>query len=173
MNNSDNLSARHPKAYVSTIGITQLHLRNPYAAAFWSLAFPGFGHILTHKYIEGILLFLLEILINLEANVNLAILYSFTGRFQLAKSVIHKEWILLYVPTYMFAIWDSFRAAVTINNIYKLACREDAEINPIKIDGMGFNYLDKRSPWVAAAWTALMPGTGQLYLHRIVNAFLY
>jgi hypothetical protein len=44
-------------------------------------------------------------------------------------------------------------------------------IDHISIDGMGINYLDKRNPWVAAAWTALTPGAGQLYLHRVITAF--
>lgn len=165
------MNERHPRAYVSTIGITQLHLRNPFVVAFWSAMFPGLGHILINKNIIGTVLFIWEVFINLESNVNLAILYSFTGRFEMAKSVMHKEWLLLYLPTYMFAIWDSYRATVTINNLYKLACREDTIITPLRINGMGFNNLDKRSPFIAAAWTALMPGAGQLYLHRIIAAF--
>ncbi|MCM0647855.1 hypothetical protein NBE98_05625 [Clostridium swellfunianum] len=162
---------RRPRAYVSTVGITQLHLRNPFIVSFWSIMFPGLGHILINKHIRGTVLFLWEVFINLKSNVNLAILYSFTGRFEMAKGVMHKEWALLYLPTFMFAIWDSYRSTITINNIYRLAAREDCPITPIKFNGMGFNYLDKRSPWVAAAWTALTPGAGQLYLHRIVTAF--
>lgn len=165
------MNERRPKAYISTLGITQLHLRNPLVVAFWSVMFPGLGHILINKNIIGSVLFIWEIFINLVSNVNLAILYSFTGRFELAKNAMHKEWMLLYLPTYMFAIWDSYRSTVTLNITYKLAAREDCMIDLIRIDGIGINYLDKRSPWVAAAWTALTPGAGQLYLHRVITAF--
>lgn len=169
--NFDNSHPRHPRAYVNTLSIIQLHYRSPFVVAFWSIMFPGFGHILISKYITGIFLFLWEVFINFKSNVNLAILYSFTGQFEIAKNVIHTDWILLYLPTYMFAIWDSFRSTATINNLYKLSQREDVSIHPMKFHSLGLNYIDKRSPWVAAAWSALSPGTGQLYLHKLVDAF--
>lgn len=168
---SENSSPRRQIAYLSPLGITQLHLRNPFVVAFWSAMFPGVGHMLLSKYIRGVLLFVWEIFVNMGSNVNLAILYSFTGRFELAKQIMHKEWLLLYLPTYVFAIWDSYRTTVTTNNLYKLAAREDAEISTLKIGSLGYNYLDKRNPWLSAAWSFLMPGTGQLYLHRLVGAF--
>jgi hypothetical protein len=168
---SEKQSPRRQIASVTTIGITQLHLKNPLVVAFWSAMFPGFGHMLLSKYIRGFLLFIWEVFVNLDSNVNLAILYSFTGRFELAKQVINKEWMLLYLPTYVFAIWDSYRTTVTTNNLYKLAASEDAEVSTLKMGAMGYNYLDKRNPWLSAAWSFLMPGTGQLYLHRLVGAF--
>lgn len=169
--NSDNTQVRRHRAYVSTTGLIQLHLRNPLVVAFWAAMFPGLGHMLLSKYIRGFMLFIWEVLINLESHINLAILYSFTGRFEMAKSVINKEWILLYLPTYMFAIWDSYRSTVALNNLYRLSEREDAPIPVMNIGSLGVNYLDKRVPWIAAAWTALMPGAGQLYLQRLVGAF--
>jgi hypothetical protein len=165
------MNVRTPRAYVSTLGITQLHHRNPLVVAFWSAMFPGLGHMLINKNIIGSVLFIWEVFINLQSNVNLAILYSFTGKFEMARNIVHKEWVLLYLPTYIFAIWDSYRSTATINTLFTLAAREDAIINTISIDGIGINYLDKRSPFIAAAWTALMPGAGQLYLHRIITAF--
>ena len=65
MNNytNDN-TARRYKAHVSTVGTTQLHLRNPYIIAWWSAAFPGFGHLLLSKYLRGYSLFIWEILVN-------------------------------------------------------------------------------------------------------------
>lgn len=45
MNNytNDN-TARRYSAHISIMGTTQIHLRNPYIIAWWSAAFPGFGH---------------------------------------------------------------------------------------------------------------------------------
>lgn len=100
----------------------------------------------------------------------MAILYSFTGRFEMAKQVLDKRWMLLYMSTYIFAIWDSYRTTVDLNHQYILAAREDAEIKPFKLSALEINYLDKRKPWVAASWSVLMPGAGQLYIHRIVTA---
>lgn len=163
-------SARRTVAYVSLLGTTQLHLRNPFVIAFWSIAFPGLGHLLLSKYLRGFVLFLWEVFINYKAHINLLILYSFIGDFEKAKQVVDIEWMTLYVPTYIFAIWDSYRTTVDLNNSYRLAAREDAEIKPFKIGALEINYLDKRTPWVSAIWSLLIPGSGQLYIHRIVTA---
>lgn len=168
MNNSS--SSRRQVAYVSTLGTTQLHLRNPYIIAWWSAAFPGLGHMLLSKYLRGFMLFVWEVIVNLNANVNLAIFYTFTGRFEMAKEVLDKRWLLLYCAIYIFSIWDSYRTTIDINNNYTLAAREDAWIMSFKLSSMEFNYLDKRSPLVSASWSMLMPGAGQLYIHRIVTA---
>jgi hypothetical protein len=163
-------SARRAVAYLSLLGTTQLHLRNPFVIAAWSVLFPGMGHLLLSKYFRGFLLFLWEVFINYKAHINLLILYSFTGDFEKAKSVVDLQWMTLYVPTYIFAIWDSYRTTVDMNHAYMLAAREDAQIKPFKLGSMEVNYLDKRNPWVSAVWSLLVPGSGQLYIHRLVTA---
>ncbi len=165
-----NKNSRRQIAYISILGTTQLHLRNPYIIAWWSAAFPGMGHLLLSKYIRGFLLFIFEITVNLKAHINTAIFYSFTGKFDSAKSVLDKRWLILYCSLYIFAVWDSYRTTVDINNNFILAAREDSQISNFKLSSLEFNYLDKRSPLVSAIWSLLMPGTGQLYIHRIVMA---
>jgi hypothetical protein len=164
-------SARWAVAYISLLGITQLHLRNPFVVAAWSLVFPGTGHLLLSKYLQGFLLFIWEVFVNYKAHINLLILYSFIGDFEKAKAVVDIRWMSLYVPTYIFAIWDSYRTTIDLNHAYMLAAREDAEIKPFKISEIEINYLDKRIPWVATVWSFLVPGAGQLYLHRLITAF--
>ena len=166
-------TTRGKRAYVSLSGTTTLHLRNPYVIASWSAAFPGLGHLLLSKYVTGFLLFLWEVFINYQAHVNLAILYSLTGKIEMAKQIININWALLYIPTYIFAIYDSYRATVDINNVFILAVREDAEVVPFKIGALEITFLDKKTPWVAAMWSLLSPGAGQVYIHRtIVAVFL-
>jgi hypothetical protein len=55
--------------------------------------------------------------------------------------------------------------------MYVLAKRENAYFSPFIIGFIEINYLDKRSPRVALLWSVLMPGMGQLYIHRIITAF--
>lgn len=163
-------SVRRYIAYISTLGTTELHLRNPFVIAWWSLAFPGLGHLLLSKYLRGYLLFIWELFVNTNAHINLAILYSFTGRFQMAKDVLDINWVLLYIPTYIFAVWDAYRTTVDLNHQYTLAAREDAEVKMFNIDPIEINYLDKRTPWNAAMWSTLMPGLGQVLIHRVPAA---
>jgi hypothetical protein len=163
-------SVRRYTAYVSPLGTTQLHLRNPFVIAWWSLAFPGLGHLLLSKYLRGYLLFIWELYVNTHAHINLAILYSFTDRFQMAKDVLDINWVLLYIPTYIFAVWDAYRTTVDLNHQYMLAAREDAEVKMFNINSMEINYLDKRTPWNSAMWSSLMPGLGQIIIHRVPAA---
>ena len=163
-------TGRRSVAYISLLGTTQLHLRNPFVIAFWSVAFPGMGHLLLSKYLRGFVLFLWELFVNYKANVNLLIFYSFIGDFEKAKAVVDIQWLSLYIPTYIFAIWDSYRTTVDLNHAYMLAAREDAEIQPFKIGAMEINYIDKRKPWVSAIWSLVVPGSGQLYIHRLITA---
>ena len=167
---ASNSSVRRYIAAISTLGTTQLYLRNPYVIAGWSAAFPGLGHLLLSKYLRGYLLFLWEIYVNVNAHVNLAILYSFTGRFQMAKDILDINWVLFYIPTYLFGVWEAYRTTVDLNHQYILAAREDAEIKMFNVDSMEINYLDKRTPWNATMWSALMPGLGQVLIHRIPTA---
>lgn len=165
------LSARRSIAYLSLLGTTQLHLRNPFVIAAWSIAFPGMGHLLLSKYLRGFALFIWEVYINYKARINLLILYSFIGDFEMAKQVVDIQWMSLYIPTYIFAIWDSYRTTIDMNHAYMLAAREDAVIKPYKIGAMEVNYLDKRNPWLSVMWSLVVPGAGQLYIHRLITAF--
>lgn len=163
--------AKRSVAYLSLLGTTQLHLRNPFIIACWSIAFPGMGHLLLSKYLRGFFLFIWEVLVNRNAHINLLILYSFIGDFEKAKEVVDIKWMSFYIPTYLFSIWDSYRTTIDLNHAYMLAAREDAEIKPFKISSIEINYLDKRSPWVSTIWSLLIPGAGQLYIHRLITAF--
>jgi TM2 domain-containing membrane protein YozV len=172
MNNytNDN-TARRYKAHVSILGTTQIHLRNPYIIAWWSAAFPGFGHLILSKYLRGFTLFIWEVVVNLNANVNLAMVYSFQGNIELAKDVLDTRWLLIYIPVYLFGIWDSYRTTVDMNHVYVLSEREDHRFNTFSIGALEINYLDKRQPILSFIWSLFIPGLGQLYIHRIVTAF--
>lgn len=162
---------RRRSAFLSPLGLTQLHLRHPWVVTWWSCAFPGFGHLLLSKHIRGFLLIGWELLINTQAGINTALIHSFTGQFDLAKEAMDVRWMGLYAPVYLFAIYDSYRTSVDLNRLYALAEREQAAFSPFKIGALEINYLDKRTPWLAFVWSLLMPGMGQLYTHRIVTSF--
>ncbi|CAM3403963.1 hypothetical protein [Marinicrinis lubricantis] len=162
---------RRYKAHVSTAGTTQFHLRNPYTIAWWSAAFPGFGHLLLSKYLRGLVLFIWEVIVNYQAKINLAMVHSFCGNIDSAKEILDPRWMLMYIPVYLFGIWDSYRTTVDMNKVYLLAEREDAPFNAFTIGALEINYLDKRNPVMSVIWSLFMPGLGQLYIHRILTAF--
>ncbi|MCD8509918.1 MAG: hypothetical protein LRY73_08665 [Bacillus sp. (in: Bacteria)] len=124
-----------------------------------------------HRYASALILILWELFINQMANINSGIFYSLIGEFSQAIEVLDKRWVMVYLGIYMFGIWDSIRTTVDLNKQYILADREDAPIVPITLGNWDINYLDKRKPIVALLWSALIPGLGYLYLHRVITGF--
>lgn len=157
--------------YTGVINSNYIHLRNPWVVAWWSAAFPGFGHLKLGLYIKGFILIIWEIIINVNARINEAMVYSFNGQFEMAKEVLNSRWVLFYIAVYIHGIWDSYRQTVDLNKHYLLAESENAPIVPFIMNGFALNYLDKRNPWVAFTWSLLFPGLGHLYLHRIMAGF--
>lgn len=94
-------------SHLSIFGTTQIHLRNPYIIAMWSVMFPGYGHLLLNKYLRGFSLVIWELFINQSIHLNSAMVYSFIGEIEKAKEVLDVRYMHLYIPVYIFAIWDS------------------------------------------------------------------
>ncbi|NWQ41030.1 hypothetical protein MLOOGBEN_10015 [Bacillus sp. EB106-08-02-XG196] len=168
---SQNPQARRYRAHLSQFSTSILQTKNPWVVAFFAFSYPGFGHLLLHRYIAGFILIIWEMFINGKANVNLGILYTLTGNFGEAKEVMDERWLMLYVGIYMFGIWDSYRTTVDLNKQYILADREDASLRPNAMGAWDINFMDKRKPWVAVTWSALFPGLGHLYVHKVIAGF--
>lgn len=77
----------------------------------WSIALPGFGQFLNGRLIKGIVLIILEVLINVQANFNLAIISSFQGDIPLAIQQTDYQWLMFYPCLYFFAMWDAWKDA--------------------------------------------------------------
>jgi hypothetical protein len=75
----------------------------------WSIAIPGFGQFLNKKYIKGIVLILLEFIINVKANINTLIVLSFYGQTELAVQQADYQWLMFYPCVYIYSIWDAYR----------------------------------------------------------------
>jgi hypothetical protein len=80
-------------------------------AIFWSIAFPGFGQLLNKKYFKGFIFIVLEILVNVQARLNLAIIPSFYGKGDVSNELINYQWIMFYPCLYLFSMYDAYRDA--------------------------------------------------------------
>jgi hypothetical protein len=81
-------------------------------AVLWNIALPGFSQILIGQYVKGFLFVLFEVLVNVMANFNKAILFSFNGEINQAFQVVNYQWLMFYPCLYMFALWDAYRTAM-------------------------------------------------------------
>ncbi|WP_078378470.1 DUF5683 domain-containing protein [Sutcliffiella halmapala] len=165
------IHVRRPLANINMFGITHLKQQNPYMVACWSAIFPGFGHYLLNQYIRATLLTLFEVVINTLARINEAMIYSFCGKFELAKLVLEPKWAFGYLAIYLIAIADSFRSALYQNKLWHLARADNKPIISLKISTSEIQYLEKKSPITGAIYSFFFPGLGQLYNHRFGLGF--
>ena len=157
---------RRPLAILSKFGVTHLHRQNPYMVAWWSAAFPGFGHYLLNQYFRATLLTLIEVIINTLAHVNEAIVYTYCGKFELAKSVLQPRWALGYIIIYFYSIWDSYRSTLAQNKMCHLAELENERLDCMLFTSSEIQYLEQKKSVTAAIYSFFFPGLGQLYNHR-------
>jgi TM2 domain-containing membrane protein YozV len=162
---------RRPRSTLSIFGVSYLYKRNPYVVAWWSAAFPGFGHIMLNQYVRGVLLTLSEVIINTLANINSGMVYSFCGNFDMARSLIHPRWAIGYLLIYLFSIWDSYRSTLTQNKLCHLAEHENVRMTGFLLHPLGIQYVEQKKPYAAAICSFVFPGLGQLYNHRFALAF--
>ncbi|ABR50664.1 conserved hypothetical protein [Alkaliphilus metalliredigens QYMF] len=84
----------------------------------WSIALPGFGQLLNGHLLKGFILIALEFIINVQSNLNVAIVSSFQFNTQLAVEQTNYQWLMFYPCIYMFAIWDAYKYATGISPPY-------------------------------------------------------
>ncbi|MFC7063500.1 hypothetical protein [Halobacillus seohaensis] len=173
MNETTENKKRYLKGVISPINIGLITFRNPYIAMWWAAAFPGLPHISMCKYLTGSILILWEFFVNVNANFNLAIVYSFIGEFDKAAEILDTRWILVYIPVYIYGIWDSRRLVLSTNKFSILADSYGSVdlMSPTNVAWFDHNLLDKMRPGLAAFWSFILPGLGHLYIQRLPTAF--
>ncbi|PGV53344.1 DUF5683 domain-containing protein [Bacillus sp. AFS037270] len=90
--------------------------KSPNAAMLWSLVLPGFGQLYNKDYFIGIILLVLEFLINLKSHLNLVLVNTFNGDLLHAHESANYSWGLFYPSLYGFAIWHAYNSAKANNN---------------------------------------------------------
>lgn len=164
---------RRTKMFMGALGSNVIHKSSPWAATWWSVAMPGFGHIHLGMYVKGFILMGGEIAFNLLGHINVAIYYSLLGQFHRANQVLGYQWATLYCAIFAFSVYDSYRVAVEINKMAWLEAKQKTrDFTRNAIQEMDINALDKRIPWLGAFWSTVFTGLGHIYSHRIVSGFL-
>lgn len=80
-------------------------------ALLWSIAFPGFGQFINGKLLKGIVLLVLEFLVNVQSHFNEVIILSFQGEIEKAIVRTDYQWLMFYPCIYIFSMWDAFTDA--------------------------------------------------------------
>jgi len=158
---------------INPFGTNLTYYKNPKMAAWWSAAFPGFGHILLGQYFKGSLLFIWEIFINIKSHLNTGLVSTLQGHFEQTKSVLDPHWILLYIPIYLFAVWDCYHTANEINRSITPLSKLNFPLRTKAFNAVELNLFTERKPAISLFWSLLFPGAGQFYLHRLLESLLF
>jgi hypothetical protein len=163
---------RFPKGILTSVNTNIAHITNPNMVLFWSAMFPGLGHILLCQYFTGAVLIIWEFFVNNYSKLNLAIVYSLTGRTDLAQHVINTKFLLWYIPVYIFCFWDVRRIAIDLNKYSILADMTGSvvKVKTISYSTFSNHYLERKNPWNAVLWSFFLPNLGYWYIHRIPSA---
>lgn len=162
-----------PRMALSEWNIAVLHNKNPWMPMWWSAALPGLGHLCQGEYFKGLTLMTWEIIINFKAKLNQAILYTAVGDFEKASELINPGWALLYGAVFCFSIYDSYRNNVEINILARIERKQKKRsYRFMKMSAVGINYIIRTNPWVAAGWSALLPGFGHIYNRKAFKGFI-
>jgi len=93
------------------VPVSCMKKKEPLEMLIWCIALPGFGQLLNGKYLKGVILILLEVIINMGSRLNETIIYSFQGNLQQAINTTNYQWLMFYPCVYMFGIWDAYKDA--------------------------------------------------------------
>ncbi|GBF34019.1 protoporphyrinogen IX oxidase [Desulfocucumis palustris] len=161
---------RFARMAMSELNIAILHAKMPWMPMWWSAALPGLGHLCKGSYCKGLILMLWEILVNFKARINISILHTFTGEFSKAREALNVEWALVYGVIFCFSIFDSYRNSVESNILSRLERQQKkSDYRFMIMSPYGMNYLNRLNPWLAATWSALLPGFGHMYNGKTIK----
>ncbi|MEI5905927.1 hypothetical protein WAK64_02450 [Bacillus spongiae] len=154
----------------SQYSISSLRIQNPYIVAWWSAAFPGFGHLLIGKLYLGYFLIVWEVIVNSLAHLNEGIYYSMVGEFEQAVHVLNVQYLVLYSPIYIYIIWDSYRCTQEINHLTRAVFQEKkSSIHQQNMDIIDHNVNLKRNPIQSIIWSMLFPSLGYMYNNKFLS----
>ena len=164
---------RYIRMDMSVLGINYLHRSNPWAAAWWSAALPGFGQLYLGSYVKGLLFMSGEILINTMGRINLAIFYTFTGNFEKANNVFSERWGIFYMAVWVISIWDAYRLSNEMNQICELEeLQEKRYFKRFHLTTFGINMLTQRHPLLSVFFSIIVGGMGQIYNLQFIKGFI-
>lgn len=160
-----------PRVRLNPVGMVYVTKRNPWAAIWWSVALPGFGHIYMGQLFKGVVLMLWEIVFNHLGHVNMAIYHSLRGEHELATQTLDYQFALIYPLFYIFAMYDSYRVCVELNALESNErLQNERQFQRISMSMAGIAMVMRRSPILAGFWSGIISGFGQLYVDRGLKA---
>lgn len=82
-------------------------MRRHFFAALLSFVMPGLGQVHNHQFTKGIILLILEHILNKLSNINASLMLSFSGQHNEALQLINYDFALFYPGFYALCTYDA------------------------------------------------------------------
>ncbi|MBU9710227.1 hypothetical protein [Evansella tamaricis] len=92
-------------------------MKNKLLTTFLSVMMPGVGQLHNRQFIKGIIILVLEHVVNKLGNINMAILLCLNGRTEEALDIVSYDFALFYPGFYVFTVYDAILHARKETNI--------------------------------------------------------
>ncbi|TFB18508.1 hypothetical protein E3U55_12000 [Filobacillus milosensis] len=103
---------------IHILGVNFVNKRIPWVGVFWSILFPGLGHLYAHQILKSLTLILSTVAITAMTQLGDLILLTLTGQFNMIQNVNY-QWLLFLPSFYLFSMYDVYSEITNINNLYK------------------------------------------------------
>ena len=151
---------------INSNSFTHINAIPPWYSAIWSAVLPGAGCFLIQRMNRAFLLISVWAVISFNSRLYPAIVYTLTGQFDLAKSVLDIQWFMNIPSLWFYSIYESYSCAIENNKLYrwelskymkseyqntgyKMPCSEVEMKNPMYIMSV-FEYSSKLEEAVTA-----------------------
>lgn len=112
---------------MSAYGLNRLEIKNPIVAVIWSLLAPGSGHIYINRLPMVFMATPWFVLVVYLSHLIPAVHYTMLGDFELARSIVDPQWLIILPSIYGFMAYDAYLHTVEYNKLYKLHQRSCLE----------------------------------------------
>jgi hypothetical protein len=92
--------------------------RIPWVGIFWSILFPGLGHLYVHQLLKSLTIILFTVAITAMTQLGDLILLTLTTQFEKIQDVNY-QWLMFLPSFYFFSIYDAYAHIISTNNLFK------------------------------------------------------
>ncbi|MDC3412931.1 hypothetical protein [Terrihalobacillus insolitus] len=103
---------------MNNISINFVDKRIPWVGIFWSVLFPGLGHLYAHQLLQGLTLILFTVVITAITQLGDLVLLTLTTQFEKIQYVNY-QWLMFLPSFYFFSIYDAYSHINSLNNLFK------------------------------------------------------
>lgn len=104
---------------INSGSFTHINSVPPWVTALWSAVFPGAGCFLVQRMNRALYMMALWVVIAYLSGFYPAVIHTFAGQFELAKTDLNIQWFLNIPSLWFYAVYETYACAISNNKLYR------------------------------------------------------